>query len=227
MAHQRFLQFDELRTNFITEPEAQALLEEASPLLWQSITYTWDDFQVSRRDDPRFRSFSEGDAAWWLHGQIKQVAQQLADDCPELGITAHTTRDNQFYLSLRGELILVFKKLVRVYSRKQMCDVLVRSNYPTKHNCDFWAQRRESGLDAPRLVIGYEPIKAMTETRVHVGYPRTKGHRFDWVYEMPNQVETAKKLFNLSIARDSERMSENRGFTVVPRNSRADKRGAV
>jgi hypothetical protein len=155
------------------------------------------------------------------------MAHLLCEDCPEFGLIPHTTRDNQFYLSLRGELILVFKKLVRVYSRKLMRDVLVRSNYPTKHNCDFWAQRREAGLDAPRLVVGYEPIKAMSEVRVHVGYPRTKGHQFDWIYEMPNQVQAASQRFRQSLRRDQPQLEQQRGFSVVPRPDESEEAGAV
>ena len=225
MGPQQYLPFDPLRTDYVTEPAAMERLTEASPLLWHAITYLWEDLQHSRRDDPRFRFFSEGDTAWWMHSQIRQFAPTLCEDQPELGLSAHTTNDHQFYLRLCGDLILVFKKLKRVYSRKQMREVLVRSNYPTRHNREFWAQRHEAGLDAPRLIVGYEPTKAMSEVRIHVGYPRTKGYQFDWIYEMPNQFEAANRLFKL--AAPPEEAAERRGFTVVPRPDQADERGTA
>src|SRR5687767_3896594 len=113
---QYYFRFDDFgRTDYMTEVAAKTALHDANPLLWHAVMHPWDDFQHSRRDDPRFRAFTEADSAWWLHGQIKQVVQQLCDDVPELGITPHTTRDNQFYLDVRGEICLVFKKLIRVY----------------------------------------------------------------------------------------------------------------
>jgi hypothetical protein len=225
MAHQQ--SFFDGRTSNVSEPTAQQLLADVNPLLWQSIMAPWDDFQVSRRDDPRFRDLNEGEAAWWLHTQVKRMAQTLCDDSDDLGITAHTTNDNQFYLNLRNELVLVFKKLVRVYSRKQRCHVFVRRNYPTKHNCEFWEQRAAAGINAPRLVVGYLPIKALTEARVFIGYPRTMGRRFDWIYEMPDQAKVAYERFarRRPDAADSE--IDSRGFTVFPKPNQADERGAV
>ncbi len=214
------------RTDYLTEDRAQSLLEDANPLLWHAVMLPWDDFQHSRRDDPRFRAFTEADAAWWLHGQIKQVVERLCDDRTDLGITPHTTKDNQFYVDVRGELTVVFKKLVRVYSPTQMRELLTRSNYPTRHNCDFWAQRMEAGLHSPRVIIGYEPIKAMSDVKIHVGYPRTKGQYFDWIYEMPNQVAAAKRLFELAEP-ESHPDIEKRGFSVESRTTRESKKGAV
>jgi hypothetical protein len=224
---QQFFLFDSSRTGYVAEDAVKKLLENANPLLWQVVMYPWEDFQFSRRDDPRFQFFSEGETAWWMHCQIKNIAQTLCEDCPELDLTAHTTRDNQFYLMFREELILVFKKLKRVYSRKLMRDVLVRSNYPTRHNREFWAQRREAGLDAPRIIVGYEPIRALTEARIHIGYPRSKGYQFDWVYEMPNQFEAARSLFRQQFTAVSEEASpERRRFMVIPRPAKANERGA-
>lgn len=229
---QRFLGFDESqRTDYLSEERARVLLEEACPLLWQAVTWPWDDFQSSRRDDPRFLPFSEADAAWWMHSQIKRVVDQLCADAPELGITPHTTKDHQFYVDVRGELTIVFKKLTRVFMKRRGRDVLIRSNYPTKHNCDFWAQLKESGLVAPRAIVGYEPIKAMTEVRIHVGYPRTKGREFDWVYEMPNQAVAAREKFErklqLAPAPVQETVEEARGFAVEPVANHENKAGAV
>ncbi|MEX2186713.1 MAG: hypothetical protein WD875_07965 [Pirellulales bacterium] len=145
----------------------------------------------------------------------------------KLDITAHTTKDNQFYLNVRGELVIVFKKLIRVFSRKLGMEVLVRSNYPTKHNCDFWAQRVEAGLEVPRLVAGYEPTKALSESRLHIGYPRTKGRRFDWIYEMPNQVAAEKRRFEEEQARNAaERAAKNPGVVVVPRHEQSEEHEA-
>lgn len=223
MEYQPYLSFGDQQIGYLTQP--QALLGTANPLLWHAISLPWEDFQSSRARDARFRSFSECESAWWLHGQIKRFAERLCDDRQDLGVTPRTTSDHQFYLDVRGELVVVFKKLRRVFSKKLLRDVLVRSNYPTPHNCEFWAQRKESGMDSPRLIVGYEPTKAMTEIRIHVGYPRTRGHQFDWIYEMPDQVEEGRRLFNLEIAKEQE-PEVSRGFKVVPLGGQSEKRGA-
>lgn len=228
MDRQRVL-FSGARIAAVTEDKVRGLLEGANPLLWHALHAPWDDFQISRRDDSRFLDMSEGDAAWWLHVQIRHTAIKLVDDCPEYGLITATTSDGQFYLNLRGELVIVFKKLVRRWSHKQQCNVLLRSNYPTKHNCEFWGQRELSPeLNAPRVIVGYEPIRAMTAIRVHVGYPRNRGRMFDWTYEMPAQVEAAKRFsVQPTIFLGDAQKQEAPKFVVEPRRADAGEHGAV
>lgn len=218
--------FDRGRSGYVASDKAQALLEDTAPLLWSSIMEPWADLQDSRRDDRRFRSMSSSEIAWWMHGQIKQEALRLIDDNPTLGLTPHTSPNGQFYLSQRDDLILVFKKLRRVFSHKLRRDVLTRSNYPTKHNRAFWAQRVAAGFDAPRLIVGYEPIDVMSDVRIHIGYPRTQGCQFDWTYELTNPSDSATRVVEPLVARIAEPVNEEPGFKVVPKSAEARRKRA-
>lgn len=212
---------------YVTAEQVQSLLVEASPLLWQAIYSPWLDFQRDRATDARFRDLNVGESAWWLHTQIKRAAILLAEDSPELGLAPSPPTSQQFYLNLRGELVMVFKKLRRHFSRRLGYEVLLRSNYPTEGNCDFWDQRKRAGaLDAPRVIVGYEPIREMTEVRVHVGYPKNTGRRFDWVYEMPDQVAAGTALHKRLLARDAEEQKRAKGFVVSPRRKESGAAGA-
>lgn len=212
--------------SYLPEDHARRQLAAVYPLLWHAIHAPWDEFQEDRRRDPRFRDLTEGEAAWWLHTQIKRKAALLVDDCPELELRSTPLSDQQFYLDLRGEIVLVFKKLIRRYSTKLCRDVLLRSNYPTPGNCDFWEQRQSVGIDAHRLVVGYEPIQELTEVRLFIGYPRTRGRRFTWIYRIPDQLGAAKGFERQPSMPDTDE-ERRKGFTVEPRRHDSEERGAV
>jgi len=211
----------------ITEQHIAPLLTDCSPLLWHAIHLPWQEFQLDRARDARFRDLSVGPAAWWLHTQIVRTAKKLTDDCPELELTCSPEWHQQFSLNLGNELVIVFKKLVRRWSRRLGRHVLERSNYLTKHNCDFWEQRRDAGfIDAPRIIIGYEPIREMTEIKIHVGYPRSRGRGFAWLYEMPNQMEAAARRFGAAVPPAHEQ-EIRRGFNFSDKENKSSDRGAV
>lgn len=208
---------DDDALGYVSEERVRSLLKDANPFLWHAVYSPWEDFQGDRQRDARFRDLSIGESAWWLHTQIKRMAIMLAEDSPEYRLVRSSERSNQFYLNLSGELVLVFKKLRRVYSRRLGRDVLVRSNYPTDGNCDFWEQRRRNGApDAPRVIVGYEPVKEMTEIRLHIGYPRTKGWRFDWIYEMPDQIDASRAFRAKQKAREEREQEMRRNYSVEP-----------
>lgn len=212
---------------FAAMDRVQSALAVANPFIWEIVNSPWLEFQHDRAGDPRFRDLTAGEAAWWLHTQIKRRAILLAEDSPEFGITRSPENSHQFYLDINGELLIVFKKLVRFYSKKHCCEMLVRSNYPTEGNCRFWEQRRDAGIiDAPRIIVGYEPVQEMTEIRIHVGYPRSRGRKFAWIYEMPNQAEAALKLHQRMVDRDAREQERHRGFTIESRITGSKSGGA-
>jgi hypothetical protein len=214
---------------YADESAVRSLLSDANPLLWSLVRVTWDEFQGDRQSDSRFRDLDEGEAAWWLHLRYKRLAELFTENSPEYGILCGCTIDRQFYLNLHGELVIVFKKLTRRFSKRLGHDVLMRSNYPTTGNCDFWEQRKRDGaVDATRVILGYEPIKEMTDVKIYIGYPRTRGRWFTWIYEMDDQMEESRRISREIKEREllPTQQETKKGFVVEPRRKASEVEGA-
>lgn len=190
MARQRsFLPLDLL--DFTNEESAANLLAEVNPLLWVSIVEPWKRLQLRRGKDEEFRELTEREIAWWLHGRIKRTASEMCDRYPNFNAVASAIHARQFVLTIAGKAVVIFKKIRRNKSKKR----LERSNYKTTGNLDLWQQRRGEGLsDLPRLILGYEPIKELTEIDIRVCYPRSRGLGFRWTYSMPDQTNAVRGL---------------------------------
>jgi len=197
--------------DFTDEESAEKLLAEVFPLLWVSVVEPWKRLQLRRGRDEEFRELTEKEIAWWLHGRIKRTASEMCDLYPAFNAKASPLHAKQFAITIADKALVVFKK-VRQNNKKKR---LERSNYKTKGNRDLWQQRRQSGLlDLPRLIIGYQPIKELTEINIRVCYPRSRGLGFRWSFQMPDQSSAVRGLLadnKVEAPSDGER---RRGFIV-------------
>ena len=217
------LPFGDNFLDFTDEATAQKLLADTYPLLWISLMEPWNRLQVRRGTDGEFMDLNEGEIAQWLHGQIKRRAAGLCKEYPHFGCQPKRVQQ-QFYLVCGGQAIVVFKKLRHNAFKSR----LERSNYLTKRNMDLWQQRRLQGCpDAPRLIVGYRLLKELTEIKLAIGYPRTRGRTFQWLYPIPDQSLVVQGMFESKRVEQPNEEERRKGFIVKPRRMDSEEHGTA
>jgi hypothetical protein len=77
----------------------------------------------------------------------------------------------------------------------------------------------------PRLIIGYEPIKELTEINIYVCYPRSRGLAFRWTFAMPDQSEAVRGLLADNKVEAPTQGERRRGFIVRHRRMDSQEHG--
>lgn len=199
----------------LTEEDVQTHLADINPYLWAAVVNPFDDLQMRRESDEAFRILDEGQTAQWLRPQIVFWAKKIfgLNDAMRC-----CRRRQQVSFEYKDAIAICFKKVTKRWH--QSGSRLERSNYLTSQNKDYWQQRKLDGFpDIPRVVVGYELLREMTDIRVLVGYPRTRHRDFQWIYEMPNQDSVLLRIVqeHQEKKRSYEPEAEAPGFIVRPR----------
>lgn len=212
--------FDQL--DFTDPAAAETLLKKRNPLLWLAVTEPCKRLRQRRARDEEFRDMVEKEAAWWLHTRIKRCAAELCDQYPNFGCRATGIEATQFYLNIEDQAIVVFKK-IRFARFKQR---LERSNAKTETNLDLWQQRRRHGCpDVPRLIVGYQLTKEMTDVVIRICYPRSRGMGFRWTYPLEDQSDVVNGLLARKEVEPPTEQERRRGFIVRHRKTDSQEHG--
>src|SRR5437879_4751332 len=89
--------------------QLETLLKPQFPRLYQLIRVPVDDLLARRASDSAFRIMTERDAAWWLHTQIVEYANEVFAGDP---VIKPQRRGNQFYLRWADKFVIIPKKVV-------------------------------------------------------------------------------------------------------------------
>jgi hypothetical protein len=200
----------------LMEEDVRDVLKDIYPFLWAAVVNPFDDLLDRRKRDDGFRILDEGQTAQWLRPQIVDQAKRIFHSDEDMKCY---TRRQQVFFEYRDAISICFKKITK-RRRKRGGSRLERSNYLTPQNREYWYQRRLEGFpDLPRIIVGYELIKEMTDIRILVGYPRSRQRGFQWTYEMPNQDRALARLAEEHQARTSRKDDDRAGlgFFVRPR----------
>lgn len=180
------------------------------PPLWRSVMVPWNGWIDRRRDDPMFRSFQAVDLAWFMSRQIRE--QAIVEFA---GTSARPLIQGQNFALVLDEMIVVtFKKLKRVNG------AILKANHFQKENDAYYRQRSRDGFpDFPRLVVGYMPLKELSEVKLYLGLPR--GNRFEWLQEIPDQSASMIRVADATV---DAAQPERKGFRVKARKD-SEKQG--
>ena len=214
MAYQRNL-FSGDQLQVLTEHDVQEVLIDINPHLWAAVVNPFDDLRERRETDGAFRILDEGQTAQWLRPQIIHHAKMIFRDNDAM--PCYTSRQQVFF-TYKDATAICFKKVTERWHDGE--SRLERSNYLTSQNKDYWQQRQVHGFpDVPRVIVGYELLKEMTEVRVLIGYPRTRQRGFLWVYEMPSQDDVLAQIVqeHQENKRADETDIDDPGFVIRPR----------
>lgn len=194
-----------------TEGEVHEALTPHYPLLWECIMGPWKDFLERRGNDRAFTDLTEDESAQWLTIQAAHRARQLLTDPSTFRL-----------LNLHGKLVIVIKdkyaftikKMTKRMLRPGGQERLMRSNYLTTRNKNLWNQIIDTALpDYPRLILGYELLKELTDVSILIAYPRTNKRSVRWAYCMPKQSRMVPQVFAASTEQAEE---PERGFRITP-----------
>ena len=159
-------------------------LEPALPRLRGLVSDTFDDLLRRRQDDDAFAWMDEGESAWWRWTQIRHKAKADFHGEPML---AYRRVRQQDFVEACEEIVVVYKKLRRKQNRFGNTE-LVTSNYRTHQNTDWWGQQAMEGVpDLPRVIIGYEFQRELTEMRCYLGLPRGSNACLQWHREIDSK----------------------------------------
>lgn len=194
-----------------TEGDVHEALTPHYPLLWECIMGPWEDFLERRGSDRAFTDLTENESAQWLTIQAAHRARQLL-----------TNRDAFRLLNPHGKLVIVvndkyaftIKKMTKRTLRVGGEERLTRSNYLTTRNKKLWNQIIDTALpDYPRLILGYELLKEVTDISILIAYPRTNKHGVRWAYCVPKQARTAPQIF---VPPTEQTQEPEKGFHIMP-----------
>jgi len=172
----------------------------------------WEDFQDYRENDKNFIDMKEGDCAVWLTMQAQIRARELLDGKPGFRL-----------IDLHQKLVIVVDEKIAVTIKKltmrqiQALDRphLERSNYTTKRNVKLWNQQRDAEIpDFPRVILGYQLLKEITEIHSVIAYCRSRTRRVEWAHALPLVAASAPIGFTPKIAATSNEEYEDKGFTI-------------
>jgi hypothetical protein len=167
----------------------------------------FDDLLVRRVNDPAFRILDEGETAQWLRPQVIERARHLFDGSPDVRVEK---KKQQLFVNCRGRVAITPKKL----KPRWRSAGLTFSSYNTSQNKDYWEQRRNNGFpDLPRLIVGYQFVKEMTDIRIWVAYPSGKWLRNCFL--MPDQTGVVLGIFKPAPIEAGE--DEDKGYVVKPK----------
>jgi hypothetical protein len=148
------------------------------------------------------------DVAQWMSHQIKCSAIDICEQNPDARLRHRKGKFQEFF-ELGGEVAIVFKKIT-LRKKRNGESRLERSNNLTEGNRGYWHQDRQDGVpDIPRFIVGYELLREMTDIRVFLGYPRSRGRTFVWIYELEAYSQAIVRPAAPPAAEDVEA-----GFTI-------------
>lgn len=206
-----------------TDPQAvENELKAAYPLFWVGVNETWNRLQLRRADDEEFRDMVLGEIGWWMWSRFKRNILALCEEHPDFGCVPSRLHQQQFHVTVNNRVTVVFKKLKWNKHKSR----LERSNIYTPTNRDFYDHRPRAGCpDLPRVILGYEPIKELTEILIRVGCPVGYARKFRWVYQMPDQSEAVQELFARKRVDPPTEQERKRGFVVHHRRTDTEEHG--
>ena len=182
----------------MSQEEMVDILEPHFPVLHDSVMGPWEELVEYRTNDKNFIDMKEGDCAVWLTMQSQIRARSLLDGKPGFHLF---DQHQKLVIVIEEKIAVTIKKLT--YRQRKAADRprLERSNYSTPRNVKFWDQRRDSGIpDYPRVILGYELLKEITEVRLVIAYSRSQGKHVDWAYVMPPQPSLVPVGFTPQLA---------------------------
>jgi hypothetical protein len=199
------------RTPEPSEAEVRDALSPHDPFLWHSIHDPFGELLEYRESDKNFTDLTEEEAAQWLTIQASHRLRALLHGKPGFKLVENY-RKTAFIVD--EKFVITIKKLTRRSRKPGQIERLMRSNYPTDRNKAYWDQRRGGDLPSiPRVILGYELINEVTEIRIFVAYPRTKGFGVEWAYLMPAQLPLTIMQPTLALVSDSE--NDDQGFVIT------------
>jgi hypothetical protein len=193
-----------------TEGQVNEALRPHYPLLWSCIMDPWEDFLERRGTDRAFTDLTEDETAQWLTMQAAHQARALL-----------ANNDNFQLLTLHGKLVIVVQEKFALTIKKLTKRAfpiggpaqLTRSNYLTTRNERLWNQVKDQELpDYPRIILGYQLLKEITEISIVIAYPRTRKRGVIWAYRMPDQSRVAPQVFMPISGTDEE---PDKGFSIT------------
>ena len=203
-----------------SQADVVATLEPDFPLFWDCVMGPWADFQTYRASDPNFTDLDEDNAAVWLTMQASIRARQMFDGRDGFQVV---NRHGKPVIVVRQKLAVTVKKLTRRLNPKTGRRLLTRSNIDTPANSEFWGQLANGdSQNVPRVILGYELLKELSEIRLLIAYPRTRGRAMEWEYRIPAQAQPLR-AFQPPSPTPTPVDEPRKGFTITSRRETVER----
>jgi hypothetical protein len=194
-------------------PSQDEVIKSLTPqflYLWHTIRDPWDEFLEYRANDRNFQDFTEEETAYWMTIQSAHRAKQFFDGRKGVRIL---TRHRKLVLLFDEKLAVTIKKLTKRRKRRGQKEHLTRSNNLTKANKNYWNQQRtEPEVDMPRVILGYQLLKEITEIKILIAYARTTQLGVEWAYEIPAQIPITTPVEPRILVGEDD--TAQKGFTI-------------
>jgi hypothetical protein len=187
-------------------------LEPVSPDLWDLMMGVWRDFLDYREQDPNFQGMEEYDIAEFVTSLAYRRAKKMASDDGRMKVER---LNGKYVLIVLEKYEMKIKKLTSRRIRAGGPIVMTRSNYQTPTNLAYYNQDQAvgSGLDLPRIILGYQLVDETSDIRLLIAYPRSKTRAVLWFYELPkSEGITRPRLAESATAAESHEVGFE--FTV-------------
>lgn len=179
-----------------TEAYVISRLEPLYPLLWQAIAIPFYDLRgrIARNDSLFVKMPTDGFAKVMHHG-IAQAAERIVRDAELPGVRFVPPKcgtKQMMQIVVEGSA----DDLPIGVSLKKLCqteDVLLRSNFQTPHQRDYWSEGRHLIDDGLSVIFGYVLEKANTEFSTWLTYP-VGDQRNAWVQKVPGQEDVLERI---------------------------------
>jgi hypothetical protein len=197
----------------LTEADVIGALTPHYPLFWHTIMEPWKRFLKYRAKNRDFSGWSIAETADWLTFQATRKARQLLYGKEGFRLI---TRHGKLLIIFEERLAITIKKLTRRSWRRGQPEELTRSNFLTESNKAYWDQRRRTDFpDFPRVILGYELLKEITQVRVLIAYPRSQARGVEWACPIPRQTPLTQETYTPRIITGGEEQPE-KGFVITP-----------
>ncbi len=194
-------------------PSQEAVIDLVQPylrLFWDSMMGPWEDFRERRASDRWFTDYTEEECAITLTMQANCRMRQELNGVE--GIRVATQFRKPVFI-VDEKIAISVKKLTKRVNKKLNKSEFVRSNYHTTRNKEYWAQRSiHSAPDLPRIMLGYQFLREITEMRLFLARSQFQGKAIAWAHTIPEPIYAATP----QLLRTRHDDAESKGYEILP-----------